>query len=165
MSEMRRYYAAQVGKSRSDEAKRPVEVVGLEARIARLREGLKAGDPDMTADELLDVIGKAEQKRNDLLLIPSSTAANDDALRGLPSAAKRYKEQIAKGLQGNREEASRARLAVRQLLGDKILLTPSDDRTHLIAHLTFQRAALLAGNAGSVGSGGVIPVQAIRLKR
>jgi hypothetical protein len=112
--------------------------------------------PKLAPDELLAVIERAEQKRLDLLLTQPRTAANDDAVRGLRFAAKLYRAQIAKGLQGNKEEASRARLSVRRLLGEKVLLLPSEDCTHLIAHLEFQRAALLAGNAGTVGSGGRI---------
>ena len=33
---------------------------------------------------------------------------------------------------------------------------PAKGGKHLIAHLEFQRVALLAGTAGSVGSGGVL---------
>lgn len=155
-AEMRRYYASEVAKAQLGEATRPTEVLELDARIARLRERLRAGDPDMAPDELLAVIERAEQKRLDLLMARPKTAANDDAVRGLPSAAKMYREQIGKGLQGNRDEASQARHAVRRLLGEKVLLVPSEDCTHLVAHVAFQRAALLAGNAGTVGSGGRI---------
>lgn len=155
-AEMRRYYASEVAKAQLGEATRPAEVLELDARIARLRERLRGGDPDMAPDELLTVIERAEQKRLDLLMARPKTAANDDAVRGLPYAAKMYREQIGKGLQGNRDEASQARHAVRRLLGEKVLVVPSEDRTHLVAHVAFQRAALLAGNAGTVGSGGRI---------
>jgi hypothetical protein len=39
-------------------------------------------------------------------------------------------------------------------LGNTIKLLPAKGGAHLVAHLEFQRAALLAGVAGSVGSGG-----------
>jgi hypothetical protein len=39
---------------------RPAAVLELDGRIARLRERLKAGDPDMAADEIMAVIERAE---------------------------------------------------------------------------------------------------------
>ena len=44
----------------------PRELTGLAARIDRLRERLKAGDPDMTADEIQAAIDRAEAKRREL---------------------------------------------------------------------------------------------------
>ncbi|HEX5459617.1 MAG TPA: hypothetical protein VFX20_06565 [Steroidobacteraceae bacterium] len=75
-------------------------------------------------------------------------------LHALPAAAKQYRDQITKGLQGHPAEAGRARIGVRRLLGDTIKLLPAKGGAHLVAHLEFQRAALLAGATGSVGSGG-----------
>lgn len=46
-------------------------------------------------------------------------------------------------------------MAVRKLLGDDIRLLPAKGGGHLVAHLQFQRAALIAG---SVGSGGLLRV-------
>ena len=70
--------------------------------------------------------------------------------------SRNYRGQIEKGLQGNPTEAGRARVAVRKLLGDAIRLVPAKGGGHLIAHLEFQRAALLAGTAGTDGSGGLL---------
>ena len=77
-------------------------------------------------------------------------------LHALPAAAAHYRQQITKGLQGNPTEAGRARIGVRRLLGDSIKLLPAKGGGHLVAHLEFQRAALVAGATGSVGSGGLI---------
>jgi hypothetical protein len=57
-------------------------------------------------------------------------------------------------LKGNATESGRARVGIRKLLGDAILLTPAKGGKHLIANLEFARAALLAGTVGEVGSGG-----------
>ena len=45
----------------------PREVEELDARIGRLRERMKAGDPDLTVDELQVAIDRAESKRRELL--------------------------------------------------------------------------------------------------
>ena len=44
----------------------PRELQALDARILRLRERLKSGDPDLTADELQVGIERAEGKRRPL---------------------------------------------------------------------------------------------------
>src|SRR5581483_3214673 len=154
--EMRAYYNMRREEMRSQRERRPAEVEELDRRIARLRERLKNGDPDLTADELQVIIGKAEVKRSELMAAQPEAKRMDKIFHALPSAAKQYRDQIRKGLQGNPIEAGRARVAVRRLLGDEIILKPAKDRSHLIAHLEFQRAALLAGTVGSVGSGGRI---------
>jgi hypothetical protein len=59
-------------------------------------------------------------------------------------------------LQGHPAEAGRARIGVRRLLGGSIKLLPAKGGGHLVAHLEFQRAALVAGTVSSVGSGGRI---------
>ncbi len=84
------------------------------------------------------------------------TKRMEAGFRALPAAAAQCRTQIDKGLQGNLTEAGRARVAVRKLLGDRIDLTPARGGGHLVAHLAFQRAALLAGSVGSVGSEGAI---------
>jgi hypothetical protein len=73
----------------------------------------------------------------------------------LPLAARQYRDQNAKGFGRNIIEAGRARVAIRQLVGEAITLRPSRDRRHLVAHLQFQRMALL-GERRVVGSGGAI---------
>ncbi|MGO9036989.1 MAG: hypothetical protein ACLQKH_03300, partial [Steroidobacteraceae bacterium] len=108
------------------------------------------GDPDMAADELVSVIESAERKRAALLAVRPQH--EEKVLRALPIDAKRYRDQIRKGwLSSNPAECARARVAIRHLLGDRIVLKPSKDGTHLVAHLAFQRAALLL--TGTVGRG------------
>lgn len=154
--EMRSYYEERVAEIRSQRTMVPAQLEELNRRILRLQERLKSGDPDLTADELLGIIQKAESKRADLLAAEPGAERIDKVLGGVPAAAARYRAQIDKGLQGHRDEATRARVAVRKLLGDKISLLPAECGGHLIAHLEFRRAALLPEGVGSVGSGGRI---------
>lgn len=156
VKEMRAYYEERIAEIRAKRTKVPVEVEELNRRIARLQERLKTGDPDLTAEELLAIIDKADTKRKELLSAEPEVKRMDKVFQALPAAANQYRAQIDKGLQGNPTEAGRARVAVRKLLGDEIKLLPAKGGGHLVAHLEFQRAALLAGNAGSVGSGGRI---------
>jgi chromosome segregation ATPase len=156
VKEMRGYYAERMAELRAMRATVPAEVEDLDRRIARLRDRLKAGDPDLAADELAAIIQKAEAKRAELLAAQPEAKRMDKVLHALPAAAEQYRQQITKGLQGNRTEAGRARIAVRKLLGDQINLLPAKGGKHLVAHLEFQRAALVAGAVGSVGSGGRI---------
>jgi len=155
VKEMRAYYQQQVAALHAKRDKVPAEVEELNKRIARLQERLKSGDPDVTADELLAIIQKAEGKRAELLAAGGPEAKRvDKVLHALPAAAAQYRQVIGKGLQGHRAEAGRARFAVRKLLGDTVRLLPAEGGGHLVAHLEFQRAALVAGAVGSVGSGG-----------
>lgn len=156
VKEMRGYYAERMAELRAMRATVPAEVEDLDRRITRLRDRLKAGDPDLAADELAAIIQKAEAKRAELLAAQPEAKRMDKVLHALPAAAEQYRQQITKGLQGNPTEAGRARIAVRKLLGDQINLLPAKGGKHLVAHLEFQRAALVAGAVGSVGSGGRI---------
>jgi DNA invertase Pin-like site-specific DNA recombinase len=156
VKEMRAYYDERMAEVRAKRTKVPAEVEELNRRIARLQERLKTGDPDLTAEELLAIIDKADTKRKELLSSEPETKRMDKVLAALPAAANQYRGQIEKGLQGNPTEAGRARVAVHKLLGDQIKLVPAKGGGHLVAHLEFQRAALLGGIAGSVGSGGRI---------
>jgi DNA invertase Pin-like site-specific DNA recombinase len=151
--EMRAYYEKRMAANKAKHAKVPAEVQELDKRIARLQVRLKKGDPDLSSDDLGAALQKAEAKRAALLSAEPEAKRMDKVLQALPAAAAEYRRQIAKGLKGNRAEASRARLAVRKLLGDKITLAPAKGGNHLVAHLEFSRTALIAG---SVGSGGRI---------
>lgn len=156
VKEMRAYYNERMAEIRAQRTKVPAELAELDERITRLKERLKTGDPDLTAEELLGIIQKAEGKRTEILTAQPELKRMDKILAALPAAAGQYRSQIEKGLQGNPTEAGRARVAVRKLLGDQIKLLPAKGGVHLIAHLEFHRAALLAGTVGSVGSGGRI---------
>lgn len=156
VKEMRGYYEQRMADARAKRTKAPAEVEELNKRITRLQDRLKAGDPDLTANELVAIIQKAEAKRADLLSAQPEVKRMDKVLHALPAAAKQYRDQVTKGLQGHPAEAGRVRIAVRKLLGDQIKLLPAKGGKHLGAHLEFQRAALVAGAVGSVGSGGAI---------
>jgi hypothetical protein len=161
VTEMRTYYAQRMADAKAEKAKVPVEIAELDQRIARPRARLKAGDPDMAADDIAAVIEKVEARKAELMAAQPEAKQQAKALRALPAAAaaKQYRDQITKGFAGNVIEAGRARVAVRQLLGDQITLKPAKDRSHLVAHLQFSRAALLGAQFTDrrvVGSGGTL---------
>jgi hypothetical protein len=64
VKEMQSYYRVQTMQSRATDL--PKELEELAARIARLRERLKCGDPDMQPDELQAAIERAESKYREL---------------------------------------------------------------------------------------------------
>ena len=79
----------------------------------------------------------------------------------LPKAAQMYRQVIARGIDKNPEAATHARLALRQLIGGEITLTPDYAAGHLIAKLGLNKIALF--NRASEthrfsGSGGVLPI-------
>jgi hypothetical protein len=74
----------------------PRELQELDARIMRLRERLKAGDPDLAADELQAGIDRAEKKRRELLDARPAERENARMLAMLPRAADLYREQSIK---------------------------------------------------------------------
>jgi site-specific DNA recombinase len=156
VKEMRAYYQERLAEIRAQRTKMPAECEELNRRIARLQQRLKAGDPDFTAEELLAIIQKAEDKRAELLAAVPEVKVMDKVLATLPACATQYRQQIQKGMQGNPTEAGRARVAVRKLLGDDIRLVPAKGGGHLVAHLQLHRAALLGGTVGTDGSGGRI---------
>ena len=156
---MRKHLEAKTADAKADKAKLPAEVLELDSRLARLRARLKAGDPDMSADDIAAVIAKVEAQKAELVANRPAAKQQEKLLRALPAAAKQYRDQITKGFAGSLIEAGRARVAVRQLVGDRIVLKPAKDRTHLVAHMQFHQAALLGGqfnNRRVVGSGGRI---------
>lgn len=152
--EMQAYYAAQIkaGEARAVEA--PKELQELEARIDRLRERLRAGDPDMTAGDIQAAIERAEAKCRELR--DSSPAAKQSAkmFAFLPKAAELYRRQIAQGLEGNPREALKARVFLREAFNGRIGMEPGADGS-LWAVYGFQPAALLR-SVGNGGSGGRI---------
>jgi hypothetical protein len=123
---------------------------GIDARITRLRERLKAGDPDLMADELQAGIERAENKRRELLDVRPGERENARVLALMPRAAERYREQIDLGLGGEPAAAAKARTILRDMLGE-IMLSPGEDGS-LWAEYGMQPAALLQG-AGTYGRG------------
>jgi hypothetical protein len=96
--EMRRYYAEKTAAAKADKAKLPAEVAELDQRIARLRGRLKAGDPDMAADDIMAVIEKVEARKAELTASQPEAKHQAKLLRALPAAAKQYRDEITKGL-------------------------------------------------------------------
>jgi hypothetical protein len=85
-TEIRRYYNELVAEAKTEKAKLAAAVIELGGRIARLRERLKAGDDDMTADEIMAVIERAEAKREDLLSLQPEAKRNEKIIHALPGA-------------------------------------------------------------------------------
>lgn len=130
----------------------PHEAAELDARIARLRERLKTGDPDLTPDELQAAIERAENKRRELEHARNSIGASTQIFSVMPKAAEYYGQQISLGLDGDPTAALKARPIVRELLGGKVDLVPGEDGS-LWAEYGLHMAALLQG-AGGAGTGG-----------
>jgi site-specific DNA recombinase len=156
--EIEREFNRRLAELENRAASRPAELTELDARIARLRARLRAGDPDMAADELQAGIERAEAKRTDLQGDQPAARATAKVLSMLPKAADAYRRQIAAGLDGSPRSAARARAAIRQLVGGEIRLEPDYQAGHLIAKFSLNRVALLraAGGVGTCGSGGRI---------
>jgi site-specific DNA recombinase len=148
--EMRAAYADRMKEMAARVEALPRELQELDARIIRLRERLKAGDPDLAADELQAGIERAENKRRQLLDARPAERENARMLAMLPQAAEVYREQIGLGLGGNPAAATKARTILRDMLGE-IMLSPGKDGS-LWAEYGMQPAALLQG-AGTCGRG------------
>jgi site-specific DNA recombinase len=74
--EMQAYYLDRARAIQTQAVEQPHELQELTARIERLRERLKRGDPDMTADEIQAAIDRAAAKRPRV----SGSAADRDAI-------------------------------------------------------------------------------------
>lgn len=127
------------------------EAAELDARIARLRERLKNGDPDVTSDELQATIERAENKRRELEHARNGIGTSTQIFAVLPKAAEYYGQQISLGLDGDPNAALKARPLVRELLGGKVDLVPGEDGS-LWGEYGLHMAALLQG-AGTGGRG------------
>ncbi len=135
----------------------PQEVIELDARIDRLRDRLRSGDPDLTPDELQAAIERAESKRRELTGPRNAERESAHILTVLPKAAEYYGQQISLGLDGDTRAAAKARPIVRDLLGGKVDLVPGEDGS-LWAEYGLNMAALLQaaqaeGTAGTCGRG------------
>jgi hypothetical protein len=104
-----------------------------------------------------------------LLAARPEAKRNEKILLALPAAAKQLRDQIKRGLSGDPVEAGRARIALRHVPGEEIVLKPSKDRMHLIAHLLLHRAALLGlqymlqfkiGRGEAICAESVVPIEA-----
>lgn len=120
----------------------PQELKELEARIERLRRRLKDGDPDIAADELQAAIERAETKRRQLQRGFQDRSEVARMLGAIPRAAELCNEQITLGLSGDVKASEQARTILRELIPDRIRLSPKPDGS-LWAHSAIQPAALL----------------------
>lgn len=140
--EMEAYYSEQLRLRAAKATDAPKELRELEARIARLRERLRAGDPDLTADELQGAIERAEAKRTELLQALPDAKVSYKLLAKLPQAAALYRSQIMEGLDGDPRAALKARVILRELFGGQIRLQPQKGGG-LIAHWDLNPGALI----------------------
>jgi site-specific DNA recombinase len=152
--EMQAYYLDRVRAMQTRVVEQPQELHELTARIERLRERLKQGDPDMTADEIQAAIDLATAKRKELQDQQHGAIPSGKMFTMLPRAAEAYRRQITLGLDGDPRAALKARLILRELFGGKIRLVPQLDGG-LMAHWNLHPGALLKG-LGTYGSGGSI---------
>jgi len=136
------YYAERVRTMQTRATEMPRELQELDARIVRLRERLKQGDPDMAADEIQAAIDRAEVKRRELEAQQPNAIQSAKVFSMLPKAAALYRQQIAEGLDGDARAALKARVFLRDWFGGKIRLVP-DAAGGLMAHWEINQAALL----------------------
>ena len=142
--EMQRYYVERVRAMQTRATEAPKELRELAARIERLRERLRKGDPDMTADELQAAIDRAEQKRHELEAQQPTAQHSAKVVSMVPKAAELFRRQIVQGLDGDAWAALKARVFLREWFGGKIRLEPLADGG-LMAHWNQNVAALLRG--------------------
>lgn len=154
VKEMQDYYLERVRTMQARAAEVPGELRELSARIARLKDRLKCGDPDMTADELQAAIERAEDKHRELQRDQVGAEPSSKVFAMLPRAAELYRRQIVLGLHGNPDATNKARMFLREWFGGRIRLEPLADGG-LMAHWNQNVGALCMG-LGTYGSGGRI---------
>jgi DNA invertase Pin-like site-specific DNA recombinase len=155
--EMQADYVQQMKALQVRALEAPREVQELTARIERLRERLKHGDPDMTAQDIQAAIERAETQRRELHAGRTVNGGADPSvamLTILPRAAELLRKQIGKGLDGDPLEALKARSTLRELFCGQIDLSP-DAGGDVWAEYGLQPAVLLQA-VGNRGSGGRI---------
>jgi DNA repair exonuclease SbcCD ATPase subunit len=150
--DMQAYFLERARAQESKATEAPRELQELSARIARLRERLKSGDPDLPPDELQAAIDRAEAKRQELLARQPAAKHTDRVLNLLPRAAEAARREILAALAGDSRAALKARVILREAYEGEIRLVP-DAQGGLVAHWNLQTAVLLRG-VGTSGSGG-----------
>jgi site-specific DNA recombinase len=138
--EMQAYYAERVRSMQIREAEAPRELQELSARIKRLRERLRQGDPDMPSDEIQAAIDRAEVKRRELEAQHPAARASAKVLAMLPQAAEMFRRQVEEGLDGDRRAAGKARVVLRQMFGR---INMRRDGRALYAEYTLKPEAVL----------------------
>ncbi len=126
--ELEAAYRAHFEARQTRAAEQPRELQELTARIARLRDRLKAGDlGDLTADELGAAIDKAETKRQELEQQQPAAKLRAKVSSALFRAAEEYRRQLVLGLAGSERDVLRARVALRRHFGGKIRIATEPD--------------------------------------
>ncbi len=151
--EMQAHYLERVRAMQERAAEAPKEIQEITARILRLRERLKNGDPDIAGDEIEAAIARAEEKRRELEAQQPEAQQSAKVLSILPKAAAMYRSQVELGLGGGERAALKARVFLRELLGPIDLRREGEGE--LWAEYGMQPAALLKV-VGFSGSGGRI---------
>src|SRR5690606_16085015 len=105
----------------------PQELRESDARLDRLRKRLREGDPDMAADEIRAAIERAEAKRRQLRLGLQEGAEVSRVAAAVPRAVEICDQRIALGLLGDAKATEEARLVLRELVSDRIRLSPKPD--------------------------------------
>jgi site-specific DNA recombinase len=149
--EMQRMFLERVRSEQTRAAEAPKELQALDARIARLHERQRVGDPDMTADELQAVIDRVLEQRRSIETDQPSTKEGAKLAAFLPNAADLYRKQINLGLDGDPRQALKARALLTKLIGPVVIEKDGDGSVW--ARYDFRPAALLA-QAQAVGVGG-----------
>lgn len=102
------------------------ELTQLDARLDRLRERLRKGDPDIEPDELQMAIDWAQMKRQQLAAPVLTDGSLREVLTMLLKLAGVYREQVVAGLNGNSEATARARSILRELIGVVMIKAEGD---------------------------------------
>ena len=134
----------------------PAELEKIDARIALLREKLDEGDPLLEPDEIAAVIEVAGRKRQEIVDATPAARQSAKILTAVPKAARAYRRQIAKGLEGDAQEAAKARVILRDLLGP-VELCPGEDGSLWAEYRTRPAAPVkkaVGAGSGLNGSGG-----------
>ena len=145
--ELRAAYLERTKSAAERAVEAPRELQELDARLERLRERLRQGDPDMMADEIQVAIDRAQAKRAELEAAQPAAKQSARILPMLTKAAALYRKQIEAGLDGHAREALKARVILRELLGE-IRLEP-DANGSLWAVYGVQPAALVKRATGT----------------
>lgn len=110
--EMQEYYAERMRAMQSRATEAPKDLQELAARIERLRERLRKGDPDMPPDEIEAALERAEGKRRELEAQLPEAQQFSNVLSILPKAAElftsgraRSRRQSTAGWQGSSDFA------------------------------------------------------------
>lgn len=91
--EVHAYFLERTRATQSRAIEVPRELQELCARIERLRERLKQGDPDMPADEIQAAIDRAESKRRELVERGPAAKQSAKILTMLPRAVEAYRRE------------------------------------------------------------------------